>query len=705
MAPRLALSRLLHVSALLCAAALSLFTCSASPVLTQVDNGVKHGVLRSMYSSHNQNPPFYLPPETGRETRTSESLTRVPLIIDQESCHQQFSYDQNSPHNKQPGTAAGGAWRGHRGGTRPGGSRSDRPQPRGRYRPVDTDASYSAPQVIRRSPQAEAGSRVYLFPQLWTPVNAPKPPKEAKYPGVLSFKVVDDGSDWTYSDFSFRLHPNRDYWSAALTPRGRCGDRQEATGLRRTPAPRAPSLAQRWDAFIKNHPSPEAQAASVTDSTQRENSHKNAPSYPFKDPQASVHHGATAGFAARGFGSVSSGLIRYEAPSEDAQRAPDSARAHAPTAHPPATSAPPARLRPLPASDRASEGSAPVRDAGAPGSGGPGSERPVAARPASEAGGAARDGERAAPAKRLYGFRGFESPARSAGTEPPVLSKGSLNAVETRDAFTSLGPGFHGASATTRAEAEATPTRPPSAPSGFQNEGTDGGSRVGKDQNPRQVRVSAKAHGLGGFSIRPHEGAEAPVGEPDEPLPQDLEGSEPRGARAEQGPGTDSADLRPAGGPTSEPGGAAAEQARAPHSPTSSVVKATRVTGKRRDWPHGATFSSSAARAAIVRPRKWPVGVPHAHIVGSASFRRFGAGENGFNSTATVEEHRVKREGGDGGTETPHASVSGRKRPVRVRWQSPTPRGKPSALDLLRIRRVSDAGASWQAVAKPGRFQ
>lgn len=475
---------------------------------------MKHSFLRSLYTPYNHNPPPHVAPlplervqaGTPSETKTSGNLREASSTIDQRSNHGWFSYDQNSPHSKRPGTAVTEVWRGHGGGMRPASSR----QPRGRYQPVNTNSYSNHPQNIRKSSRTKTGNPLYVLSQIWPPENAPKPFNEVKYPGVFSFKVAED-------DFSLFSPPNGRYWTTALlTPRGRCTKNQEvsAAGVQSTSVPHAPSANQSADTFIKSKPSLEKRKPPVTDFTGGKSSvsgsetqmHKKAHAYPFQDSQTSSHERETdeevisegarlfpvkpheqRTSAARGYSSVSSNLIRFqqshhEGPPEEARHPPDDvgqphhdtagphygAQAHTLTTRPPVTSissaAPaPAQVPSLPASGKALESLAPAHHAGSHDSEGPGSEQPVLGRPVNKATrGSVHD-----HTKRVYGFRGFKPPLRRDGTEPKAngFHKGNLGTFKSINTFVSKSPNssFQGASTPTQADPETTPTRSSSA--------------------------------------------------------------------------------------------------------------------------------------------------------------------------------------------------------------------------------------------------
>lgn len=310
------------------------FLLLASPRLTQVDNGVKHNNLRSLYTPYNQYPPLHvalLPTKTGvqtgtnSETRTSGNFGEASSIIDHQSNHLQFSYDQNSRRNKRSGTGITEVWKGHSaGGMRAPSSivtkqRLDRTQQRLIYQHINRNF-YNYPPIIRKSSQKEAGGPFHQgFSQVWPPENPQKPYNKAKVPGVYSFKAAGDKKVWKYSVSSLLLPPNGGYWTTLLpTPRGHYSGYKEtnelaAVGVQSTSsriqsskflgfasqtAPRAPSISKSLDtSVIKSNPSPEKLTSSITDFSQGMNSvsssetqrYKKAQSYLFKNSQTSFH--------------------------------------------------------------------------------------------------------------------------------------------------------------------------------------------------------------------------------------------------------------------------------------------------------------------------------------------------------------------------------------------------------------------------------
>lgn len=283
-----------------------------------MDNGVKHDILRSLYTPYNQNPPLSLT-ETGvqsgtnSETNTSGNFREASSIIDHPSILPQFSYDPNSPDNKRSGTGITQVWRGHNaGGMRPTSTIFtrhilERPQPRVKY---VTIKYYNYPP---KSSQTEAGSRFHQgFSQVWPPENPHKPYNEAKDHRVYSAKTAGDKTFWKYSDSSFL----GGYWRTLLpTPRGHYTGYSEANELTAVgvpstsnriqsskflsfssqTAPHAPSIGKTSDASIIK--SPEKLTPSITDFFQGMNSvssdktqrYKKAKSNLFKDSQTSLH--------------------------------------------------------------------------------------------------------------------------------------------------------------------------------------------------------------------------------------------------------------------------------------------------------------------------------------------------------------------------------------------------------------------------------
>lgn len=291
-----------------------------------MDNGVKHTILRSLYTPYNQNPPF--PPTktgvqtgTNGETNTSGNFREASSIIDHQSNHPQFSYGPNSPDNKRSGTGITQVWRGHNaGGMRPASTIFtrhilERPQPRVNYITINRK-SYNYPP---KSSQKQAASPFHQgFSQVWPLENPPRPYNEAKDHRVYSAKTAGNKTVWKNSDSSFLAPSSGGYWNTLHpTPSGHYSGYSEANELtavgvqstsNRIPsnkflsfpsqtAPHEPSISKTLDAsVIKSNPSPEKLTPSITDLFQGMNSassdktqrYKKVMSYLFKDSQTSL---------------------------------------------------------------------------------------------------------------------------------------------------------------------------------------------------------------------------------------------------------------------------------------------------------------------------------------------------------------------------------------------------------------------------------
>ncbi|XP_026208184.1 uncharacterized protein LOC113157120 [Anabas testudineus] len=480
-------SRLLLVSVLVCAAVM----CSASPIITQVDNEGKHNILRSLYMPYNRDPR--LPTETGgqtgtnNKTETSGNFGEASSIIDHQSNLPQLSYD---PDNKRSGTGIAQVWRGQSaGGMRPSNSIYTRqildgPQPRVNYLTLNRK-SYNYPPIIRKSSLKEAGSPFYQgVSQVWPPEYSYSPYNEAQD------HIAGDKTVRKYSD-SLLSPPTGVYWTARLPAPHYSGFKEtneltaaevqstssriqsgESLGLPSQTAPRALSISETLDAsVVRSNPSPETLTPSIADlsqgvsseSTDKTQIYKKAKSYLFKDSQTSFHrHEATGGVAGdgarifsttpheqepsatRGYSRLSSNLRQIQQshqndPTKEVQLPPMnrplyqnvvyySAQTHSFRKYPPAATVSSAAQtptqRPLyPASGTTLESFASMDNVDSQYSNDPSREKPVAGRPIDEpTKGSMHDYKPAQSTKTLYGFRGFESPARSAAKEPAVLS-------------------------------------------------------------------------------------------------------------------------------------------------------------------------------------------------------------------------------------------------------------------------------------------
>ncbi|XP_044040728.1 uncharacterized protein LOC122870533 [Siniperca chuatsi] len=339
-------SRLLFAFALVCAAVMSFIMCSdaarASPITTQVENGVKHNVLKRLYTPYSQHPlSTSLSIETGLQTGTnsetemSRNYREASSIIDHQSNSLQltdgsFSYNQNIPDNRhsQVGmtrvqsevTPASSIFTSH---SQHGGQSFERWQSRVNYHPLSQKVAQSGnsynsyPVIIRKSSHKEAASPFHQRSspsQVWDPTNAQK---SYKVPRSDSPKVAEDKTVWQPSDSSHFSSQTGRYWSTSLpAPRGHYSSYKEtnelaAAGLQSTSsgiqsrkflgfasqtAPHAPSISNSLDAsVIKSNPSPEKLTSSITGFYQGLHSvsssetprHKKVQSYLFKDSQTS----------------------------------------------------------------------------------------------------------------------------------------------------------------------------------------------------------------------------------------------------------------------------------------------------------------------------------------------------------------------------------------------------------------------------------
>ncbi|XP_042256970.1 uncharacterized protein LOC121889230 isoform X2 [Thunnus maccoyii] len=318
-------SRLLSVLVLVCAAVMSFIMSSdaarVSPITVQVENGVKHITLRSLYTPYSQNNLLSTGPlstETGlptaskSETGTSWKLSdKGPLsIIDHQSkplllTESSFSYNRNLPHNKQSQARITGLQRGHNtGDVRPASSIfTSHSQHRGQssrvnYHPlshkvVQTGSPYHlSPAIIRKSAHIEAAGPFHQRSSLlqsWDPKDAQKSYDEGKVIRSDSPRAAgEDKTVWQSSESSLFSSQTGRYRSGSLpTSRGHYGGYKETNeravagawsgGIQSSKfhsfatqtAPRAPSVSKSLDTpVIKRNPSPEKLPSSVTDFSQ-----------------------------------------------------------------------------------------------------------------------------------------------------------------------------------------------------------------------------------------------------------------------------------------------------------------------------------------------------------------------------------------------------------------------------------------------------
>ncbi|XP_034413665.1 uncharacterized protein LOC117748141 [Cyclopterus lumpus] len=290
-------SRLLFVFALVCAAVIPFTLCSdaarASSITTQVDNGVRHTVLRRPYTPHRQHQPFStgLPSlQTGANSETEKSgnyrkaLSTIhhhlnPLRLTKGS----FSSNNNSPDNRPS-----------RAGTT---SVQSGTSPASGYRLLSYN---SHPVIIKKSSYKEAASPFH-----------PSEVRNAKEAQKTSIKERVPRNDFA----SLFLSQTGRYRSTSLpTSRGlysgyketkelmSAGTRSKSSGIQSSKsfgpasqtAPHARSISSSSDAsVIKSVPSREKLTPSITDFSLGLHSvsgsetplHKNTRSYWFKDSQ------------------------------------------------------------------------------------------------------------------------------------------------------------------------------------------------------------------------------------------------------------------------------------------------------------------------------------------------------------------------------------------------------------------------------------
>ncbi|XP_031154163.1 uncharacterized protein LOC116048983 isoform X1 [Sander lucioperca] len=305
-------SRPLFVFALVYAAVTSFIMCSdaaarASPITTQVDNGVKHIVLRRLYTPYSQHPFFTglpltksgLQTGTNVETDTRGNDREALSIIDHQTNPLQFtegsfSYNQYSPNNRLSRAETTRTL--VQSGVRP--ARSSQPFSGNSYN--------SYPVITRKASHKEAASPFQQSsspPQVWDPKDAQK--------SYIKEKVPRNDSPSLFSSQTGR------YWSTSLpTSRGHysgftvtnelaaAGAHSTSTGIQSSKflsslsqtAPRASSISNSLDASaIKSIPRPEKLTTSITDFSQGIHSvsssetprHKKVKSYLLKGSQTS----------------------------------------------------------------------------------------------------------------------------------------------------------------------------------------------------------------------------------------------------------------------------------------------------------------------------------------------------------------------------------------------------------------------------------
>ncbi|XP_034082144.1 flocculation protein FLO11-like [Gymnodraco acuticeps] len=290
-------SRPLFAFALVCAAVMSFIMCSeaarVSPITTQVNDGVKHKRLRKLYIPRSQHNPIFTgqpSTQTGRqtgttgETETSGNSRVASSIIYQRPNPVRFSYNQNSPDNRESPAV------------------HDLNRPASSYQPLSGNSYRSNSVIIRKSSLKEASRPFHLSPspsQVWDAQNS-----------YIKEEVPRYASPSPFSSQTAR------YWSAPLpTSRGNykevneppaSGARSKFFGFSSQPAPHPPSVSNSLDAYvIKSIPSPEKLTSPHTDFSQKLNSvssselprNKKFQSYLFKNSLTSGHervHSATS---------------------------------------------------------------------------------------------------------------------------------------------------------------------------------------------------------------------------------------------------------------------------------------------------------------------------------------------------------------------------------------------------------------------------
>lgn len=292
----------------------------------QVDDGVKHNVLRRLFTPYSQHRPLYTglsSTETGIEL--NGNYREVSSITDHQSNPQQFtkdnfSYNQNIPDDRhsRPGVTGvrselSSIFPSH---SQHRGQGFERRQSRVNYHPRSQEAaksgnSYYTPSVIiRKSSHKEAERRPFhqgFHPsQVWDPEDAQKSYNEEKVQGNDSPNV------WQPSDSSRFSSQTGRYWGTSLpTSKGHYSgykDTNELVAVGPWSTPRAiqsskffglasqtahhgPSVRNSLDVPVaKSNPSPEKLASSITDFSPRLHSsetprYKKVQSHLFKNSQ------------------------------------------------------------------------------------------------------------------------------------------------------------------------------------------------------------------------------------------------------------------------------------------------------------------------------------------------------------------------------------------------------------------------------------
>ncbi|XP_078132749.1 uncharacterized protein LOC144534614 [Sander vitreus] len=509
-------SRPLFVFALVYAAVMSFIKCSdaaarASPITTQVDNGVKHIVLRRLYTPYSQHPFFTGLPltKTGLQTGTNvETDTRgndreALSIIDHQTnplgfTEGSFSYNQYSPNNRLSRAETTRTL--VQSGVRPAHS----------SQPLSGNSYNSYPVITRKASHKEAASPFQQSsspPQVWDPKDAQK--------SYIKEKVPRNDSPPLFSFLTGR------YWSTSLpTSRGHysgftvtnelaaAGAQSTSTGIQSSKflsslsqtASRASSISNSLDASaIKSIPRPEKLTTSITDFSQGFHSvsssetprHKKVKSYLLKGSQNSFGGHETV-HTVTGDGSSAFSTTPHKQRASNAQ----------------VYSRVSSNIKQL------------------------------------------QQSERKDPTKKVQHLSKNSNPLTN--SQRYSFDKGKDYKIAKRHIYPSLSPKFsfgQREASTTPAEIERTPTdnfsdiiptktwpSPRPFTSGFEEaRPLLHESDAGMDSNPdhRQFRIYKRIYGLKGFGTRPLEGAKTLVSEPDMSarVQQGFEGFKHRGSQ------------------------------------------------------------------------------------------------------------------------------------------------------------------------------
>ncbi|XP_054457662.1 uncharacterized protein LOC129093619 [Anoplopoma fimbria] len=285
-------SRLLFVLVLVCAAVVPFIMCSVAG-RAQVDNGVRHTVVRRLYPPNSQHHPLFtgllaLQTGTNGEIETSGNYRDASSIIYHQSnpprfTESSFSYNSNSPDNRL---------------SRAGTSVKSEMRPTSSYQPLSYN---SHPVIIRKSSYKQAAS----------PFHQSSSPSQAWDAGEAQKSYVKKKVPSNDSPSFFQPQTGRFRSTSLPTSRGLYGSYKETNeltsagarstssgiqsskflGLASQIAPHAPSISSSSDAFVIKSMTP-----SITDFSQGLHSvssgetprHKKIKSYLFKDSQTAL---------------------------------------------------------------------------------------------------------------------------------------------------------------------------------------------------------------------------------------------------------------------------------------------------------------------------------------------------------------------------------------------------------------------------------